>query len=57
MATSDDPQRRETVRTAFELLQPRRNIENQIRGALKTLGVVSGRSKGRGFMRDTYEAY
>jgi hypothetical protein len=32
MATSDDPQQRETLRTAFELLQLRRNIENQIRG-------------------------
>lgn len=57
MATSDDPQRREMLRAASELLQSRRNIENRIRGALKTLGVVSGPSKGRGFMRDTYEAY
>jgi hypothetical protein len=31
MATSDDPQRREMLRTASELWQPRRNIENQIR--------------------------
>jgi transposase len=33
-----------------QLLQARRNIENQIRGALKTLGVMTGPSKGRRFM-------
>ena len=33
-----------------QLLQSRRNIENQIRGALKTLGVMTGPSKGRRFM-------
>jgi transposase len=33
-----------------QLLQSRRAIENQIRGALKTLGVMTGPTKGRGFM-------
>ena len=33
-----------------QLLQSRRSIENQIRGALKTLGVMTGPSKGRRFM-------
>ena len=33
-----------------QLLQSRRNIENQIRGTLKTLGVMTGSSKGRRFM-------
>jgi transposase len=33
-----------------QLLQSRRSIENQIRGALKTLGVMTGPTKGRGFM-------
>jgi transposase len=33
-----------------QLLQARRNIENQIRGALKALGVMTGPSKGRGFV-------
>jgi transposase len=33
-----------------QLLQSRRNVENQIRGALKALGVMTGPSKGRGFM-------
>ena len=33
-----------------QLLQSRRAIENQIRGALKTLGVMTGSTKGRGFM-------
>jgi transposase len=33
-----------------QLLQSRRAIENQIRGALKTLGVMTGTTKGRGFM-------
>jgi transposase len=32
------------------LLQSRRSIENQIRGAVKTLGVMTGPTKGRGFM-------
>ena len=32
-----------------QLLQSRRAIENQIRGALKTLGVMTGPTKGRGF--------
>src|ERR1700687_3137482 len=31
-------------------LKPRRNIENQIRGTLKALGVMTGPSKGRGFV-------
>jgi hypothetical protein len=33
-----------------QLLQSLRSIENQIRGAVKTLGVVTGPIKGRGFM-------
>jgi transposase len=33
-----------------QLLQSRRAIENQIRGALKTLGVTTGPTKGRRFM-------
>ncbi len=33
-----------------QLLQSRRAIENQIRGALKTLGVMTGPTKGSGFM-------
>ena len=33
-----------------QLLRSRRSIENQIRGALKTLGVMTGPTKGRGFM-------
>jgi transposase len=33
-----------------QLLQSRRTIENQIRGALKTLGVLTTSTKGRGFM-------
>jgi transposase len=33
-----------------QLLQSRRAIENQIRGALKTLGVMTGSTKGRAFM-------
>ena len=33
-----------------QLLQSRRAIENQIRGALKTLGVMTSSTKGRGFM-------
>jgi transposase len=33
-----------------QLLQSRRAVENQIRGALKTLGVMTGPTKGRGFM-------
>jgi transposase len=33
-----------------QLLQSRRAIENQIRGALKTLGVITSSTKGRGFM-------
>ena len=33
-----------------QILQSRRNIENQIRGTLKTLGVMTGPSKGRRFM-------
>lgn len=33
-----------------QLLQSRRAIENQIRGALKTLGVMTGPTKGRAFM-------
>jgi transposase len=33
-----------------QLLQSRRNIENQIRGTLKTLGVMTGPTKGRRFM-------
>jgi transposase len=33
-----------------QLLQSRRAIENQMRGALKTLGVMTGSTKGRGFM-------
>lgn len=33
-----------------QLLQSRRAIENQIRGALKTLGVMTGPTKGRDFM-------
>jgi transposase len=33
-----------------QLLQSRRSIENQIRGAVKTLGVMTGPTKGRGFM-------
>jgi transposase len=37
------------------LVQSRRSIENQLRGALKTLGVMTGPSKGRGFMRRVAE--
>jgi transposase len=33
-----------------QLLESRRRIENQIRGALKTLGVMTGPTKGRRFM-------
>lgn len=33
-----------------QLLQSRRAIENQVRGALKTLGVMTSSTKGRGFM-------
>jgi transposase len=33
-----------------QLLQSRRAVENQIRGALKTLGVMTGSTKSRGFM-------
>ena len=33
-----------------QLLRSRRSIENQIRGALKTLGVMTGPTKGRGFI-------
>ena len=33
-----------------QILQSRRNIENQIRGTLKALGVMTGSSKGRRFM-------
>jgi transposase len=33
-----------------QLLQSRRAVENQMRGALKTLGVMTGPTKGRGFM-------
>jgi transposase len=33
-----------------QLLQSRRAVENQIRGALKTLGVMTSSTKGRGFM-------
>jgi len=33
-----------------QLLQSRRSIENQTRGALKTLGVITSSTKGRGFM-------
>jgi transposase len=33
-----------------QLLQSRRAIENQMRGTLKTLGVMTGSTKGRGFM-------
>ncbi len=33
-----------------QLLQSRRAIENQIRGALKTLGVMTRSTKGRGFI-------
>jgi transposase len=33
-----------------QLLRSRYTIENQIRGALKTLGVMTGSTKGRGFM-------
>lgn len=33
-----------------QLLQSRRAIENQIRGALKTLGTLTSSTKGRGFM-------
>ena len=33
-----------------QLLQSRRAIENKIRGALKTLGVMTTSTKGRGFM-------
>lgn len=33
-----------------QLLQSRRAIENQIRGALKTRGVMTSSTKGRGFM-------
>lgn len=33
-----------------QLLQSRRAIENQIRGALKTLGAMTGPTKGRSFM-------
>lgn len=33
-----------------QLLQSRRAIENQIRGALKMLGVMTASTKGRGFM-------
>lgn len=33
-----------------QLLQSRRAIENQIRGALKTLGVMTSSTKGRGFI-------
>ncbi len=33
-----------------QLLQSRRAIENQIRGALKALGVMTGPTKGRAFM-------
>jgi transposase len=33
-----------------QLLQSRRSIENQLRGTLKTLGVMTGPTKGRRFM-------
>lgn len=33
-----------------QLLQSRRAVENQIRGALKTLGVMTSSTKGRGFI-------
>ena len=33
-----------------QLLQSRRAIENQIRGALKTLGAMTGSTKGRAFV-------
>lgn len=33
-----------------QLLESRRAIENQVRGALKTLGVMTSSTKGRGFM-------
>jgi hypothetical protein len=33
-----------------QLLQSRRSIENQMRGTLKTLGVMTGPTKGRRFM-------
>jgi transposase len=39
-----------------QLLQSRRAIENQIRGALKTLGVMTGPTNGRGFMPRVIEA-
>ncbi len=38
-----------------QLLQSRRAIENQMRGALKTLGVMTGSTKGRGFMARVIE--
>ena len=33
-----------------QIQQSRRNIENHIRGTLKTLGVMTGSSKGRRFI-------
>jgi transposase len=37
------------------LLQSRRSIVNQARGALKTLGVMTGPTKGRGLMARVIE--
>jgi transposase len=41
---------RALLQSRQQLLQARRNIENQIRGTLKALGVMTGPSKGRGFV-------
>ncbi len=41
---------RSLLQSRQRLLQSRRAIENQIRGALKTLGVMTRSTKGRGFM-------
>jgi transposase len=41
---------RALLQSRQQLLQARRNIENQMRGTLKALGVMTGPSKGRGFV-------
>jgi transposase len=41
---------RALLQSRQQLLQARRNVENQIRGALKALGIMTGSSKGRGFV-------
>jgi transposase len=41
---------RALLQSRQQLLQARRNIENQIRGGLKALGVMTSSSKGRRFM-------